>query len=300
MANDFIKNYFGFNRQQRNGLFVLMLVSFLLLITRIVYPYFISPPKVIIQNLPMLERKLDSNFMASKKSSYEKYKTPTKTVNRFIFDPNTVSKDQLIKLGFGEKRAAIFLKFRQRGFIFRKKEDLQKVFGISGKFYEALLPYVHIEKSHNNKEPQTATDFSQKPIIKKQNNTVITEINSADSSALENVRGIGPAFSKRIRKYRTSLGGFTNLNQLKEVYGFTEEMFNNISPQLSVNVAAIKKLNLNKDDFKTINRHPYLSYETTKAIFDFRRKTALDANNLKEILNDDALYYKVLPYLVFD
>ena len=62
----------------------------------------------------------------------------------------------------------------------------------------------------------------------------------------------------------------------------------------------IKKINLNKDDFKSINKHPYLSYEITKSLFDWRRKTSLNATNLKEILNDPALYSKLLPYLAFD
>lgn len=96
------------------------------------------------------------------------------------------------------------------------------------------------------------------------------------------------------------LGGFITLEQLKEVYGFTEEMYAGVSPAFFISDAGIKKLRVNSDDFKTINKHPYISYELTKSIVQWRRKTDLNKTNLKDIFNDEALYNKTLPYLSFD
>ena len=45
------------------------------------------------------------------------------------------------------------------------------------------------------------------------------DINTADSTAWVALNGIGPGFAKRIITYREKLGGFYQVDQLKEVYG---------------------------------------------------------------------------------
>ena len=83
------------------------------------------------------------------------------------------------------------------------------------------------------------------------------------------------------------------------MYGFTDELYEKVKASVIVDGSLIKKIDVNKDDFKTINKHPYLSYELTKLIFDWRKKTEITAINLKDIINDDAVYKKLLPYLQF-
>lgn len=295
MISNFISNYFGFNRQQRNGLFVLVLISFLLLLVRLIYPYFITPDNIIIQNLPLIEHRLDSGYAAS--NSYKKHNYENSTANLFVFNPNTVSYEQLLALGFREKTAKTFLKFRSKGFVFKEKKDLQKIYGIHGNFYEKLEPYILIEPAGNTPGGQKTTlttEVQPKPAAQK-----TLELNSCDSIALTGLNGIGPSYAKRILKYRTILGGYVSIDQLKEVYGFPEELFEKVKSFVTVNASLVKKINLNKDDFKTVNRHPYLSYELTKVIFDWRRKTTLTAVNLKDVLNDEVVYKKILPYVEF-
>lgn len=303
MFKSALSNYFGFNKRQRNGLFVLLLISFLLLVIRIVYPYFIQPDDIVVLNLPLVERQLDSSVASSSKK-YEPsgYDSKPSTNQLFVFDPNTVSFEQLLALGFNEKNAGVFLKFRNRGFVFKQKEDLKKVYGVSDYLYGKLEPYIKIEPKIKSKAIVTvtaqtvidqATKAAARPAIK-------VELNSADSLALLTIPGIGPVFAKRIIKYRSILGGYVSVDQLKEVYGFTAETFDKTHSYFSVNADNIKKINLNTDDFKTINRHPYLGYERTKTIFNQRRIKPLTPADLESILNDPALYRKLLSYLVFD
>jgi competence protein ComEA len=299
-ANAFIKNYFGFNRQQRNGLFVLLLISFFLLIARLLLPVFITPADIRLENLPLIERQLDSAAHRKQQFTRRDNYAANKKSELFAFDPNTVSFKQLLLLGFSEKKASTFIKFRERGFVFKEKKDLQKVYGISIHFYERLQPYILIKSTSGNpKTPDRPLVSQNAPPTKKQIPALV-ELNSADSAALEALPGIGAAFARRILKYRSALGGYVNTEQLREVYGFNDELFEKVKPYISVDPAPVKKLNLNKDDFKTINKHPYLSYELTKAIFNFKRKTPLTAANLKEILADETLYQKLLPYLLFE
>lgn len=295
----FLNNYFGFNKQQRSGLLILCLMSFSLVVVRVVYPYFIKPDAIIIKNLPLFERRIDSSFKESQKYFSKNFSHSEIASVLFVFDPNSVSFDQLIQLGFKEKAAKTFLKFRDKGYVFKQKTDLKKVYGISENFYARLEPYILIENKTHQQKPINEEKTQAEKTGKNQTKSKV-ELNSTDSLTLLEINGIGPAFAKRILKYRAVLGGYCSVEQLKEVYGFNDELFEKIKPYVYVESSSIKKINLNKDDFKSINKHPYLTYELTKIIFDWRKKTVITAINLKDIINDDSVYKKLLPYIVFD
>jgi DNA uptake protein ComE-like DNA-binding protein len=300
LLNELINNYFGFNKQQRNGLLVLVIISFVLLLLRISYPYFTVPNKIIIQNLPIVEQRLDSTFETSRHYTAKEFSANKKADTLFVFNPNTVSFQELFKLGFTKKTAQTLLKFRGRGFVFKQKSDLKKVYGISDNFYATLEPYILIEASKSEAIKNQAAQTKLTNSIQINKSQSIVELNAADSLTLIAIKGIEPTFAKRILKYRSVLGGYASIEQLKEVYGFTDELYEQVKSSFTLNTSLIKKLNINTDNFKTINKHPYLSYEITKAIFDSRRKTVINLTNLKDILHDDAQYQKLMPYLVFE
>ena len=67
------------------------------------------------------------------------------------------------------------------------------------------------------------------------------ELNKADSVELVKLRGIGPVLSKRIIRYRTSLGGkFHSVDELRNVYGLSEETFLSIKPHLWIDTLLLK------------------------------------------------------------
>ncbi|MCE3260172.1 MAG: uptake protein [Bacteroidetes bacterium] len=248
-----------------------------------------SPAPIVVKDLPLIEEKADNASRANSKNKKQSFYTARKL---FAFDPNKASKEQLLQLGLKDKTAGILIKFRDKGFKFRKKEDLKKVFGITDRLYSSLEPYILIDNTGNTPSVPEKKTFKTSAIK-------IVELNAADSLQLLEMNGIGPAFAKRILKYRSMLGGFVYPEQLKEVYGFTEEMYAKLANQITVNDAQVLKLNVNKDDFKTLNRHPYLSYELTKEICNRRRKETLTEVQLKELIADEVVFKKLLPYLQF-
>ncbi|MBL7932555.1 MAG: helix-hairpin-helix domain-containing protein [Bacteroidia bacterium] len=261
---------------------------------RFIYPYFLKQDEIIIKDLPLLSVDEPLNhFGRSQEPVIKKEKDQL-----FVFDPNTVSYDQLLSLGFSGKTAGALIKFRNKGFIFKTKPDLKKVYGVTDDLYSRLEPYILIPGSQKP-EQISSKAINEKPTSKSASFSKI-ELNSADSAALVSANGIGPVFARRILKYRNLLGGFVSVEQLKEVYGFNEEIYIDVKDNFKVDAQLVKKLNLNKDDFKTVNKHPYLTYELTGSIFNLRRKTSVTAANLKDLINDDVLYAKVLPYLSFD
>jgi len=298
MSKNVINSYFGFNKQQRNGLFFLVCLSFVLFLIRLTYPYFISPNPIVIKNLPLVKMQLDSNVANTETARKNQFEYKNKNTLLFNFDPNTVSYGELLQLGFSKKTAAIFIKYRQKGFQFKTKEDVKTVFGVSDRLYKNLAPYIVI--SSPNQIANNSTIVQEPHITKKIALPSTIDINTADSAELASLPGIGLAFASRILKYKELLGGYVSVQQLKEVYGFSEEMFLKLEKHVVVKPTGIRKINLNTDAFKTINKHPYLSYEHTKTIFEWRRKTNITPTNLKDILNDAALVEKLLPYLYFD
>lgn len=142
------------------------------------------------------------------------------------------------------------------------------------------------------------TDEAPKEHQPKKQHAVI-ELNTADSLALLTLDGIGPSFAGRIIKYRKLLGGFVKKEQLLEVYGFNQEKYDLIKAYVTVN-GNVTKINLNTCTFKELNKHPYVEYDLTKAIFNLKKKlgkfTGVDEIKQIDLVNAE-LYNKLAPYL---
>jgi len=291
--NQFWSSYFGFNRQQRNGLLVLVMFILILFIIRIGLSGFIKAEPVLVADFSHIQFPETENAAFLSDSSQKRN-------SLFVFDPNTASKAQLLKLGFKEKLANTLINYRNKGGHFRKKEDLKKVYGMSEAFYKKLEPYI-LTGNDTQKELSSETPIKNEspPVVKSKKQI---ELNSADSLTLLTLRGIGPGYTKRILKYRSLLGGFYRVEQVAEIYGMSDSLYQSIKDQLTVNASLIKKVNLNNENFKEVNKHPYLSYEDTKAIFNYRRKNGpiKSTDQVKEIITDAAVFEKLIPYIAFE
>lgn len=98
------------------------------------------------------------------------------------------------------------------------------------------------------------------------------ELNSADSTDLIPLPGIGPVFSSRIVRYRNLLGGFVDVNQLLEVYGLPEETWLKISKMVTADTLLIRTINVNTATFGDLLRHPYINRDNVVAITGFRER----------------------------
>ena len=98
------------------------------------------------------------------------------------------------------------------------------------------------------------------------------EINKADSTALMELPGIGTKLAARILKFRNGLGGFYSVNQVREVYGIPEELFNRIEPLLICDSVSIQKININTAMADVLSRHPYISYSASRLLVQYRQQ----------------------------
>ncbi len=129
---------------------------------------------------------------------------------------------------------------------------------------------------------------------------MIVDIGTADTSELIKLRGIGPSYARRIYKYRELLGGFSHKEQLLEVWGFTDSLYEAILPNITLSdPASLRKININTTDTSEF-RHPYIRKWIASGIINYHKMHGAFTKTedvKKTSLVDDELYRKLAPYL---
>ena len=204
------------------------------------------------------------------------------------FDPNTTSREDLIAMGLSERVIDNIINYRDKGGHFDNADDFGKLYALSKEDFETLKPFIQIEKQILPFEEQTGESL------------VMIELNSADTLDLQQLSGIGPAFARRIVKYREMLGGYTNKEQLLEVYGMDSVKYVTIAANISVDQHQIHKININSASVKELINHPYIEFYLAKSIITYRDNIG-NYQNIDELLNAkliyQELYLKIAPYL---
>jgi DNA uptake protein ComE-like DNA-binding protein len=131
----------------------------------------------------------------------------------------------------------------------------------------------------------------------------VIELNSADTTLLKKVPGIGTSFANRIVKYRNLLGGFYSVAQLGEVYGIDEDKYSKLAPWFTADTSLIKMLPVNSLSRDSLRRHPYINSLQAKAIDQLRKqKKHLSGWENLQLLNEFTEQDKIhlRPYLSFE
>ncbi len=173
------------------------------------------------------------------------YRRQTRRVESFRFNPNTVSVEDLIRLGFSEKQAQAIDNYRQKGGRFRRKADFAKSFVVADSVYRRLEPYINIPR---------------------------LDLNAADSTALDELPGIGPYYAARIVSYRAELGGYSYPEQLMDIYHFDREKYDGLKDLVFCSPPAPFGLWTLPAD--SLRKHPYIrSWQAARSIVLFRDNT---------------------------
>jgi len=136
--------------------------------------------------------------------------------------------------------------------------------------------------------------------LKSELNNFKVKINAADTAGFKSLKGIGPYYSIKIVKYRKALGGFTSVEQLKEVYGILPEMIDQNVNRLILDSVNIVKININTCETADLKKHPYISWNIANSIVQIR-KSREAYKTIEEIKKSDLvnaeIYRKIAPYL---
>lgn len=167
-----------------------------------------------------------------------------KKVETFEFDPNSVTLDELCRLGFSERQAQVILNYRNKGGRFRSAGDFAKMYVVDSAAFARLEPYIRIPK---------------------------LDLNAADSEALLSLRGIGPYYASKILSYRRRLGGsFSSLDQLLEIDGFTRDRLDGFRDDVELRRAP-SRFNIWEATQAQLEAHPYIGSYAAKGIIRFKR-----------------------------
>lgn len=203
----------------------------------------------------------------------------------FIFDPNTVSYDDLLLLGLTDRQAATLVNYRTAGARFRRPEDLARVYGLDSATTARLIPHIniieHAEKNASGGMTAGATVEKRASVYGRPGVNApspgeaappaeLIDLNRCSAVALESLPGIGPVLAARIIKYRTLLGGFVDSRQLTEVYGLDSSVVSLICPMVTVTCDSVSPLVLDSIPFGDLARHPYAGYEAARLITRYR------------------------------
>lgn len=243
----------------------------------------------------------DGTFSIEKNNNFQK-STPGHEL--FYFDPNTISAGDWRKLGLRDKTIHTILNYVSKGGQFRKPEDLQRIYGLFPDEYARIAPYIQIEgKSANPAEnfPDNKA-VVREPVFSKSNGNryTIIDINTADTTALLPLPGIGSKLATRILTFRDKLGGFYSISQVSETFGLPDSTFQKIKPYLRVEPGAVKKININTATIDELKAHPYIRWAVANPLIAYRNEHGPFAGitDLKKVMAvTDAIYSKLEPYI---
>jgi competence ComEA-like helix-hairpin-helix protein len=135
--------------------------------------------------------------------------------------------------------------------------------------------------------------------VKKTFQPKVIDINTADTTAFISLPGIGSKLASRIANFREKLGGFYSIEQLGEVYGLQDSVFQKIRKYLRLNDPSVKKININIATVDELKAHPYIKYNIANAIIAYRNQHGpfSAVEDIKKIMVvTEELYSKMLPY----
>jgi len=276
-----IKDYFQFNKKERNGILLLSFILFFLIL--------------FYQFSYLLKTETKTDF-----SDFEKVLSELEYANEapqlkeknslFKFNPNTLNDDGWLALGLSEGKIKVLRNYQKSGGYFKKKEDLQRCYAFGDAFYTTIKEYVSIPEIHELESK------SLQPITLPQ----IIELNQADSLELISIKGIGPFYAKQILKYRNDLGGFYSYNQFSEIWGLEKLDIEKFKLQTLIDTLYISKINVNTIELEQLKVHPYLNYKQAKMIVNYRIQHG-DFRQVKDIQKirpiSPEIFRKIAPYL---
>lgn len=286
--------YFKFTRSQRTGIFLLFL---LIIVFQMIY-FFVdfssfskeSPEK---QKWLSLQNQIDS--MKQEKQNYVSKVYP--------FNPNFITDFKGYKLGMSVLEIDRLLAFRKGNKYVNSAEEFQNVTKVSDSLLNVISPYFKFPDWVNNKrEFKNYKNYPNTAFAKKEKVTII-DINKATKEDLIKIYGIGEAISIRILRQKESLGAFVSMEQLKEVWGLSPEVIENLNTHFKIiSLPDIKKIDINNASIKELSQFPYFNYQLAKQIVTYRSmngdfKNVADLTKIKGLSIDKANI--IALYLIF-
>ena len=158
------------------------------------------------------------------------------------FNPNEFEYEELRAAGVPSEVAAGIVRWRRYGKVYRMKEDVALVSGVTDSIYAALKPYIVIADSlaprsrYSDRQEREQGDNERRTVAVKNEKSAKPSAELVqfriDTASVEYLASVG--FSRKqaevVVKYRDAIGGITSEQELKACYVVSEEMANRLLP----------------------------------------------------------------------
>ncbi|MCJ8163997.1 helix-hairpin-helix domain-containing protein [Pontibacter sp. E15-1] len=306
-----IRRYFGFSQGEVNGF--LLLIGTMVLLTAAPFLFHTLRKPAFTGTTPADRQTLDSLVAQLEAVQPEKrpgrYKMPM--VALYPFNPNKLTVEEWQAFGLPKYLAQRILNYRSKVGDLSYKAELGRIYGLPDSVFQRLYPYIQLPETRpakNRRSQWTAGRGHPIPEFDRDRNPPRAKfilapfnINTADTTQLKQIRGIGSKLSARIVKYRDGLGGFHQVAQLTEVYGLQPEIIDSLQKYTFVpDVYTPRQLHLNTATADELKAHPYISSNVARALVAYREQHGHyqqleDIRKVKLVTAE--LFEKLRPYL---
>ena len=273
-----IKTYFEFSKEQRAGIFSLVVVILILQLG-----FFFFDGSVIQESVA------DKQKWLAIQSKFDALKTdnPKALFKRYSFNPNFITDYKGYKLGMSIQEIDRLLAYRKENKYVNSAKEFQVVTQISDSLLHVIAPLFKFPDWVNNKkESKVYVDYKNQAFGKfdKKEKTVLIDINKATQDDLIKIHGIGEVISIRILKLKENLGGFVSMEQMKDVWGLSPEVVDNLNSHFKiVDPPNFKKTDINNASLKELAQFPYFRYALAKEIITYRSMNG-DFKNIEDLI----------------
>jgi len=298
----FLKEFLYFNKSDRRVILFLLTIA----VSALVAFFFLGGDEVSNAGYGYKSNshKYDNNY-SYRHYPHKYYYVAGQKAELFPFDPNTADSTELLRLGLRPWQVRNIYKYRSHGGMYRTSTDFARLYGLTQKQFHEMQPYIRIGSDYKPASllPEVAARQAHHDSIVAKYSLKIKGgehvlLNSADTAMLQRIPGIGSYYAREIENYRRRLGGFSSVEQLKEIDGFPESALK----YFTASSTGVAKLNVNKLSLNQLKRHPYISFYQARDIVDYRRlrgplKSLDDLRLLKDFPPEEI--ERLRPYVEF-
>jgi len=246
-----IKSHFVFTKQQRSGVFLLLLLIIILQCAYFFIDYNIEESSLVDQQkITAFQNEIDSLALVKKVSKYEVRP----------YNPNFITDYKGYVLGMSVEEIDRLHQFRKLNKYVNSAKEFQKVTLVSDSLLGMLSPKF--------KFPDWV---GKKNISSKYSSSYQKNLNKAEAKDVYKATDLEYKLAYRIVNFRNKLGGFLNFEQLKDVYGLSEEDIKKVTDKFVLKtIPNIKKININLASASELAKLVYINEYIAANIVDER------------------------------
>lgn len=257
-----LKSLFRFNKQERSGIFFLLLLLVLSQVAYYVYKnHFVASGGHLV-----VDKETQSQINELKQRA-----TVKDSLKIYPFNPNFITDYKGYTLGLSVDEIDRLHAFRATRAFVNTAQEFQEVTLVSDSLLAVISPYFKFPDWVNNKtSPKTQ---QQNSFVSKKTIMEVSDLNTATVDDLKRISGIGETLAARIVKFRDRLGGFLIDAQLADVYGLKPEVMERVLHQFKVlTVPQVEKIAINSATAEELAALVYIQKNVAYDIVAYRNR----------------------------